>query len=150
MRHLMILMVVMAALMLFAGVASAHDPDSVTNDDITYGVVCSTLPGAAHGCDEEAGEVVEAHQEGSSEPQGHTEGAVSDGEVLYEAEKTICIKAEANVWLYAIAKATGYADQEGGEDGGGEFDVCRTFTIQVTGGAFALVKAWVVEDEPNE
>ena len=70
--------------------------------------------------------------------------------MLYEAQKTICIKAEANVWLYAIAKATGYADQEGGEDGGGEFEVCRTFTVKVTGGAFALVNAWVVEDEVNE
>ena len=75
---------------------------------------------------------------------------MSDGDVLYEAQKTICIKAEASVWLYAIAKATGYADQKGGEDGGGEFEVCRTFTVKVTGGAFALVNAWVVEDEPNE
>ena len=148
MKKLSILIVV-SALLAFAGVASAHDPDSVTNDDISYGVVCSTLPGAAHGCDEDAGESIEAQQEGS-EPEEQEKGAESDGEVLYEADKTICVSAEANVWLYAIAQATGFADHAGGESGGGEFEVCRTFTVTVTGGAFASVNAWVVEDEPNE
>ena len=51
------------ALVIFAGVASAHGPDAVSEDDTSYGVVCSTLPGVAHRCDEDAEEVEQAHQE---------------------------------------------------------------------------------------
>ena len=137
-KILVVAVVAIGAIFVFGGVAFAHDPDAVSNDDISYGVVCSTLPGAAHGCnDENAGEAIEAQQE-ESEPVEQVEVAVSDGQVLYEAEKTICIKAEANVWLYAIAEAAGIVD-EGSESAEDEIEICQTFTISVSGGGFALV-----------
>lgn len=143
----------LGSMFVVGGQAFAHDPDSVGNDNITPGVVCSTLPGVSHGCDEDTGEAdteevageeaVEAQQEDSENAPG---GALSDGEVLYEAEKTICITAEANIWLRAFADATGVDYQEDGEEGTADFEFCQTFVVQVKGGSSASVTAWVVED----